>query len=76
MAASPNKKIGVLATQFTIASGLHKKAILAADAQAQVYPVACPKFVPLIEGERFDSPELQQLLPSIPSLLKKLALKQ
>lgn len=28
LAASPNKKIGVLATQFTISSGLHKKLFL------------------------------------------------
>ena len=71
LAASPHKKIGVLATQFTISSGLHKKAILAADAQAQVYPVACPKFVPLIEGERFDSPELQQAIAEYTEPLKK-----
>lgn len=71
LAASPNKKIGVLATQFTIASGLHKKAILAADPQAQVYLVACPKFVPLIEGEQFDSPELQQAIAEYTEPFKK-----
>ena len=71
LAASPHKKIGVLATQFTIASGLHKKAILAADPQAQVYPVACPKFVPLIEGEQFDSPELQQAIAEYTEPLKE-----
>ena len=76
LAASPNKKIGVLATQFTIASGLHKKAILAADAQAQVYPVACPKFVPLIEGERFDSPELQQAIAIFCICVKLAALEK
>ena len=62
---------GALATQFTIASGLHKKAILAADVQAQVYPVACPKFVPLIEGERFDSPELRQAVAEYTEPLKE-----
>ncbi|WP_303707493.1 glutamate racemase, partial [Phascolarctobacterium succinatutens] len=71
LAASPHKKIGVLATQFTISSGLHKKAILAADPQAQVYPVACPKFVPLIEGEQFDSPELQQAIAEYTEPFKK-----
>ena len=71
LAASPHKKIGVLATQFTISSGLHKKSILAADPQAQVYPVACPKFVPLIEGELFDSPELQQAIAEYTEPLKK-----
>ena len=71
LAASPHKKIGVLATQFTIASGLHKKAILAADPQAQVYPVACPKFVPLIEGEQFESPELRQAIAEYTEPFKK-----
>jgi glutamate racemase len=50
LAASSRKKIGVFATEFTINSGAHKAAILAADDGADVYPQACPKFVPLIEG--------------------------
>ena len=54
LAASSRKKIGVFATEFTINSGAHKAAILAANASADVYPQACPKFVPLIEGEQFD----------------------
>lgn len=55
---SKKKKIGVFATPFTIGVQAHKKAILAVDPEAEVYPVACPKFVPLIEGEKFDSPAL------------------
>lgn len=58
--ASKKKKIGVMATQFTIASRAHERAILAADPTAEVYPLACPDFVPLIEGEQFDSAELKQ----------------
>lgn len=57
--ASKNKTIGVLATEFTIKSGAHKEAILAVDSTAKVVPQACPKFVPLIEGEHFDSPEIK-----------------
>ena len=75
LAASPNKKSRV-GNAVYYCQRTAQKAILAADAQAQVYPVACPKFVPLIEGERFDSRSCSRLLPSIPSLLKKLALKQ
>ncbi len=60
LAASKKKKIGVMGTQFTINSGLHKQAILAADAGAKVFAVACPEFVPLIEGGRFDSAALAQ----------------
>ncbi len=57
--ASKNKRIGVFATEFTINSGAHKAAILATDAKAVVYPQACPKFVPLIEGEQFGSIAVQ-----------------
>ena len=55
LAASKKKKIGVFATEFTIGTGAHKKAILDMDPQASVTPVACPKFVPLVEGEKFGS---------------------
>lgn len=71
LGASKNKKIGVLATQFTISTEAHKKAILAADADAEVYGVACPKFVPLIEGECFDNPELAQAVAEYTYVLKK-----
>lgn len=60
--ASKNKNIGVLATEFTIGTGAHKKAILAVDAAAQVVPKACPKFVPLIEGEQFGSAALAEAI--------------
>lgn len=56
--ASKNKTIGVFATEFTINSGAHKAAILSADPSATVVPKACPKFVPLIEGEGFGSAEI------------------
>lgn len=70
LAASHNKKIGVFATEFTINSGAHKAAILAADAAAEVYPQACPKFVPLIEGEQFGSEQLQQAVAEYAAPLK------
>lgn len=68
--ASKKKKIGVLATPFTIASGAHKRAILAADPTAEVYPVACPEFVQLIEGEQFDSEALKQAITKYAAPLK------
>ena len=69
--ASKKKKVGVLATQFTISTEAHKKAILAADPKAEVYPMACPKFVPLIEGEQFDSEELPKAIAEYAAPLKK-----
>ena len=69
--ASRKKKIGVIATQFTINSEAHKKAILAADPTAEVFAEACPEFVPLIEGEKFDSAELAQAIEKYAAPLKQ-----
>ena len=71
LAASKKKKIGVFATQFTISTEAHKKAILVADASAEVYPMACPKFVPLIEGEQFDKPEVAEAVAEYAAPLKE-----
>lgn len=68
--ASKKKKIGVLATQFTISTEAHKKAIAAQDAAAEVFGIACSKFVPLIEGECFDSLELEQAVDECAEQLK------
>ena len=70
-AASKKKKIGVFATPFTISTEAHKKAILAADSTAEVYPMGCAKFVPLIEGEQFASPELPQAIAEYAAPLKE-----
>ena len=69
--ASKKKKIGVIATQFTIGTEAHKRALLAADPTAEVYPLACPRFVPLIEGEQFDSVELQDAIAEYAAPLKQ-----
>ena len=65
------KTHGVFATQFTISTEAHKKAIVEADASAKVYPMACPKFVPLVEGEQFESPELEQAVAEYAAPLKE-----
>ena len=71
MQVSKKKKIGVIATQFTIGTEAHKRALLAADPAAEVYPLACPRFVPLIEGEQFDSAELQDAIAEYAAPLRK-----
>ena len=47
--ATKNKKIGVIATDATINSGLYTEFIQAIDPEIQVYSKACPLFVPLVE---------------------------
>ena len=49
--ATRNRRIGVLATQATVAAGRYEQLIRTLDAGARVWSVACPKLVPLIEGD-------------------------
>ncbi len=49
--ATRNRRIGLLATEATVASGRYAELVHALDAGAEVVPVACPRLVPLIEGE-------------------------
>lgn len=48
-----NKRIGILATQNTIASQKHMQKILELDASAEVFPIACPEFCPFVEKGNF-----------------------
>jgi len=48
--ATRNRRIGLLATEATVASGRYAQAVHALDAGTRVVEVACPKLVPLIEA--------------------------
>jgi glutamate racemase len=48
--ATRNRRVGLLATEATVASGRYRSAVLALDAGAEVVSVACPRLVPLIEA--------------------------
>ncbi|MBO8126668.1 MAG: glutamate racemase [Firmicutes bacterium] len=62
LATSSNRRIGLLATEATVKSGAYERAILALEPTAQVFPMACPKLVPLIEKGELDSPETEGAL--------------
>ena len=49
VAASRNRKIGVIGTEATIASGAYTRALRALDPGLELYTRACPLFVPLAE---------------------------
>jgi len=49
--ATRNRRIGLLATEATVASGRYAELVHALDAGVEVVSVACPRLVPLIEGE-------------------------
>lgn len=47
--STKNKKIGVIGTSATVKSGSYEKAIKAIDSEIEVYSVACPLFVSIVE---------------------------
>ena len=49
--ATRNRRIGLLATEATVASGRYEQLVLTLDAGARLHAVACPKLVPLIESD-------------------------
>jgi glutamate racemase len=46
-----NRRIGLLATQGTVDSGRYAELVRALDAGVSFHPLACPRLVPLIEGD-------------------------
>ena len=55
-AATKNGKIGIIGTSATIHSDSYRQALLAIHSELEVYPQACPLFVPLVENA-FISPQ-------------------
>jgi len=49
--ATRNRRVGLLATEATVASGRYEALIWTLDAGVSVFPVACPRLVPLIESD-------------------------
>jgi glutamate racemase len=52
-----NRRIGLLATEATVASGRYEQLVRTLDAGARLFPIACPRLVPLIEGDDPFGPE-------------------
>ena len=46
-----NRRIGLLATQATVTAGRYASLVHTLDAGVRVFPVACPRLVPLIESD-------------------------
>lgn len=66
-----SQRVGVIATSATVASHAYHSALLEANAQLEVWEVACPKFVPLIEQGRLYEQETitvaqQYIAPLLP----------
>jgi len=59
-AVRAGSRIGVISTEATARSQAYAQAVHEINSQAQVWQVGCPKFVPLIEGNRVLEPETEQ----------------
>lgn len=64
---SKNKKVGVIATKATVNTHAFKRALEGYD----VYEVACPKFVVLIEEGKIESKEMDEAIDEYLGVLKK-----
>lgn len=60
-AARHGRRIGVIATPATVNSNAYFHAIREANPQAEVWQIACPEFVPLIENNRLADPYTLQV---------------
>ncbi|HEV8688253.1 MAG TPA: glutamate racemase [Gaiellaceae bacterium] len=49
--ATRNRRIGLLATEATVEAGRYAALVGALDAGVELVPLACPRLVPLIEGD-------------------------
>src|ERR687887_1502323 len=49
--ATRNRRVGLMATQATVEAGRYADLVHALDAGVEFLPVACPRLVPLIEGD-------------------------
>lgn len=59
-AVRAGSRIGVISTEATAKSQAYAQAINEVNPQAKVWQVGCPKFVPLIEGNRIGESETEQ----------------
>ena len=60
-AATKNKKIGIIGTEGTIASGAYEKAVLEIMPDAHITTKACPMFVPLVENGYGNHPAAEMI---------------
>lgn len=69
--ATKNGKIGLIATEATVNSGMYAKKIQEVEPEVQVFSQACPRFVPLIEQGEVDSPRLKTIAQEYVQPLKE-----
>jgi glutamate racemase len=68
--ATRNRRVGLLATEATVASGRYEELVQTVDAGVRVHAVACPRLVPLIEADDPFSPETVEAVREVAAPLK------
>lgn len=63
-AVKQGRRIGVIATPATVASNSYRRAILEINPAVEVWQMACPEFVPLIEANQIYQPETTEVVQS------------
>jgi len=60
VATTSNRKIGLVATEFTVNSKVYHKEIKRINPKIEIFANPCPKFTPLVELGQFDTIETYQ----------------
>ncbi len=60
VAAQVGNKVGVLATQATVSSGVYTRTLSQLNPHIETCEIACPAFVPLVENEQTNSREARE----------------
>jgi len=66
-----NRRVGVLATEATVASGSYSRALLNLDAGLEVYSQPCPRLASMIQSGDVSSPELVETVKSYAAPLRE-----
>jgi glutamate racemase len=62
VAATRNKRVGILATEATVKSGSYPAAISSLDPEVLTFSQAAPLLVPLVESGKVETPEAEEAL--------------
>ena len=60
--AYPDRNIGIIATSAAIKSGMYVKKLRESGCREELFPLACPSFVPAVEAGIYDGPEAEAIV--------------
>ena len=58
----PDRNIGIIATSASIKSGMYVKKLRESGCRGELFPLACPSFVPAVEAGICDGPEAEAIV--------------